>query len=45
MDIKLSLLKDNEGYGIIVFNGCIAIGCFEIDYCPKCGRELRSEYE
>jgi len=41
LNIDVSLLKDDEGYGIIIFEGCSAIACFEINYCPICGKNLK----
>jgi hypothetical protein len=36
-------MKDDEGPGIIVLNNSAAIGCFEINYCPICGKDLRDK--
>lgn len=40
-DMEMMLLKDSDGYGIIILERNMAIACFEIDYCPKCGKDLR----
>lgn len=39
-DVKMFLLKDSYGYGIMVMENHTVISCFEIEYCPKCGRKL-----
>jgi hypothetical protein len=40
LPIEAMLLKDDEGYGIIIFDRNSAIACFEINFCPICGRKL-----
>jgi hypothetical protein len=38
IDLILHLKKDDEG--IVVFENNTAIACFDINYCPMCGRKL-----
>lgn len=33
-------LKESIDDGIMIFEKNICIGCFEINYCPKCGSKL-----
>ena len=40
LPIDAILLKDEDGYGIIIFDQHTAIACFDINYCPICGRKL-----
>lgn len=37
---KMLLLEDIDGYGILILENHEAISCFEINYCPKCGKKL-----
>ena len=38
---ELCIANDKEGYALILFeNHCNAIGCFNISYCPVCGKKL-----
>ena len=41
MNLNLILMKDNEGPGIIILEDSMAIGCFDIRYCPVCGKDLK----
>ena len=40
LPVNAFLLHDKDGYGIIVMNKNTAIACFEINFCPICGRKL-----
>lgn len=40
-NMDLILLKDKEGTAIIILENNTAIGCFDINYCPKCGKKLK----
>jgi hypothetical protein len=40
LPIDLSLMADSNGYGILAFDTNAAIACFEINFCPVCGRKL-----
>lgn len=39
-NMDLILLKDKEGTAIIILENNTAIGCFDINFCPKCGKKL-----
>lgn len=41
LPISMILLKDDSGYGIMVMDRNICIACFEINYCPACGKNLK----
>ena len=40
LPVDIGLISDNDGYGLVVFYVNSAIGVFEIDYCPWCGKKL-----
>lgn len=39
-NIELILLTKKDDEGIVIFENNIAIACFDIKYCPMCGRNL-----
>lgn len=41
LNIDLTLLDDSEGYGAIIMENNSTIAVFDINYCPKCGRNLQ----
>jgi len=43
-NIEMILLKDDDGYGTVILKNNIAIACFDINYCPVCGKNLKERY-
>ena len=37
------VISKNDNPALIIFSHGIAMGYFDIKFCPMCGRELRSE--
>lgn len=36
----LVLMKDDDGWAMIVFDCNEVVGVFEVNYCPQCGEKL-----
>lgn len=44
-DCQIAKSIGDEKYGVVIFSYGYAMGYFDIDYCPMCGRDLRGKSE